>query len=361
MFFIKDIFNITPDDNSKVFCVFHNADLDGWSSGILVKKYFELNNFNMNYFIPVPYNWEEQILIKETNKSINILKVLKSNDIVIFVDISPFEMENYDNLFLKCNNVKICDHHETTIKKLEENIELNKYKGVVTRDKSGCQCAYEFLYGNNEEPVAVTLIGDYDRWNYDGKYEFLKLRQFQEGVRTIEGFSTSNLNNDIKLTDFLVKPGYSIDKLDYILNRGEIIINSTINRNKSIFKYNSFNCSIKIKNKIIDNICVCTDYNNNSFLFEDGLGNHELYENTHNGYLLIRPNIKNKSIVSLFIPLCNNTINAQYYMELLGGGGHIHAAGAHCNYKYYKIPSNKLIRLLYKIRFKTDNDILYLY
>lgn len=130
----------------KVFCYFHNDDLDGWGSSAVIKKAYPNAEF-------CGYNYEDEI------------KLVSGYDIVFMVDCSvPTEKMK----FLMDNNKDFIwiDHHA---KKIWQILETLNPKGLrdTENNHSACVLAWMYLYPKEEIPEVLLYIEDLDLWKFN--------------------------------------------------------------------------------------------------------------------------------------------------------------------------------------------------
>ena len=189
---------------SKIACVYHSIDLDGFMSAAIVKHWFSTINKEQEVHI-VNYNYFSDLDIKNINKD-NLLVFIGYNygkhipdlseyDRVIMCDIS-FPKEEMVKLFnkLKDNFIWI-DHHISAIK---DNTEINtnkvEYFGLRDTKYAACELTWQYFFSNpiekfgeleeqNPIPEIVRLLGRYDCFGHKGTDEEQKVLEFQYGAR----------------------------------------------------------------------------------------------------------------------------------------------------------------------------------
>ena len=144
----------------KIFC---HDDLDGFSSGYLVSKYFK--ELGRNDYVVTSMNYDSKFPIND----------IKKDDEVYIVDyhISP---EMFKDLQSRCLEAVWIDHHISAIDeytKYFEALGLNLDEEVLGSWRNG-DCAtklvYEYFYGNDNIPRWVNLVDAWDTWKTDSKY-----------------------------------------------------------------------------------------------------------------------------------------------------------------------------------------------
>ena len=131
----------------KVFCYFHNDDMDGWSSSAVVQRKYP----NAEFY---GYNYEP------------IIKLVEGYDKVFMVDCS---VSSSDMQYLMENNKEFIwiDHHAKkiwdTYKEIGKDI-----KGLRDTDSehSACVLTWVYLYPDEPIPEVLLLIEDMDIWKW---------------------------------------------------------------------------------------------------------------------------------------------------------------------------------------------------
>lgn len=135
--------------NQKVFCYFHNDDLDGWASSAVVLKKYPNAEF-------CGYNYEEKL---------PKLNLVQGYDIVFMVDCSCSIAEMN---FLDTYNKKFIwiDHHA---KKIWEILKKIKPDGLLDEKNkhSACVLTWKYLYPKKRIPLVLRYIEDVDLWKFE--------------------------------------------------------------------------------------------------------------------------------------------------------------------------------------------------
>lgn len=187
-----------------MICIYHNRDLDGFTSGAIVKKWHdELNDYPDNvgkgelkligydYGQPVPY---DQIPTGET---------------LIMIDVSlkmPDMLKLSEHLGSWKNFIWI-DHHISAIKEYEafmtEREEHYPFlTAVLENGIAACEVGWKYLFPNKQTPAAITLLGEYDTWRNSDEFRWHNhILPFQFGMRvhcnSPETFPTELLGNTV--------------------------------------------------------------------------------------------------------------------------------------------------------------------
>lgn len=132
----------------KVFCYFHNDDLDGWASSAVVFKKYPNAEF-------CGYNYEEKL---------PKLNLVQGYDIVFMVDCSCSIAEMN---FLNTYNKKFIwiDHHA---KKIWEILKKIKPDGLLddSNKHSACVLTWQYLFPKEEIPTLLLYVEDIDIWKF---------------------------------------------------------------------------------------------------------------------------------------------------------------------------------------------------
>lgn len=133
----------------KVFCYFHDADLDGWASSAIVKMKYH----NTEFF---GYDYNNDIILAN------------GYDIIFIVDLS---LTVDETKMLQKNNKKVIwiDHHARKIEQLE-----NIFTIEGLRDKennhSACVLTWKYLFPGKKVPGILETIEDLDLWKFELLY-----------------------------------------------------------------------------------------------------------------------------------------------------------------------------------------------
>lgn len=132
-----------------MYCIYHNADLDGIFSGSIVKHFRkDVKLIGYNYGDPLPE--------------------LEANEPVVICDVSlPIEQLDY-----VCKNSYMqtiwIDHHASAKEIFEKNLDEYKFlkyvKTSLDLTKSGCEQTWEYFFPDIPVPFLVQCIADYDVW-----------------------------------------------------------------------------------------------------------------------------------------------------------------------------------------------------
>lgn len=152
-----------------MICIYHSKDLDGYCSGAIVKrKYPDAKLIGYDYGQEFP--WEE----------------IPVGEPVIMIDVS-LPMVGMSKLSIHSGqNFTWIDHHISAINDFRnfKDIELNSISAVLENGIAACEGGWKYLFPDEEMPVTVKLLGEYDTWRNKDKYRWDGLiMPFQYGMR----------------------------------------------------------------------------------------------------------------------------------------------------------------------------------
>lgn len=88
--------------------------------------------------------------------------IFNSGEHIIFTDYTPGK-DVIAKLIQAGHKVIVLDHHITSI----EALQGLPVEGLMNTSKASCELAWEYCYGDKEQPEALTLIGNFDCWRED--------------------------------------------------------------------------------------------------------------------------------------------------------------------------------------------------
>lgn len=276
----------------KIIICYHD-DMDGITSAAILFDYLTRDDNTVIEMYPMSYGQEF------------IWDKICLNDTVFMVDfcLQPFtDMVKLNSL---CKLIWI-DHHISAIKEYE------KYKidiaGFRTIEKAGCQAVWEYLYGIEDEPVMITLIGAADIHKKDTKYNWdTQVLPFHYGVRKY------NLPND---KEFLYLLGKSTDVENAVQ---DLIDEGTIKLNE-IRESHKRDCERMAFETTLDGLkCIAINKLTSSMVFDS------IWDNTKYDAMLVFAFQKNYWTCSLYTD--KPEIDLSVIAKAHGGGGHRSAAG----------------------------------
>lgn len=150
---------------SKVICIYHSRDLDGWMSGAIIK---------LQWPNSISLGWDYG----------NEFPDLSKYEIIIMVDISfpPAKMRELGYH----HTVIWVDHHISAIKDSIDNA-YTIYNGIRDEKYAACELTWMHYFPNQKIPELIRLLGRYDCFGHKGTEEELKVLEFQYGARQLIG------------------------------------------------------------------------------------------------------------------------------------------------------------------------------
>jgi len=272
----------------KVIGIYHSADLDGYSSGAIIKKkYPNAKLIGWDYGNPIPD--------------------LPDGAKVIMSDIS-FPMEKMYHIANKCDLTWI-DHHISAIKACDEffapNVVAINFRAVLNSTISACELTWGELFPNDRLPESIRLLGTYDSWRNDNlEYWENKVMPFQYGMRLICN-SPKNFPQELF---------WDISFVEAVTENGELIISYQKEQNELQCRKASFEIEWNgLK-------CICLNGGGfNSLVFGSVYD-----ESKHDVMMPFQFNGK-KWTISLYST--KDEIDCSEIAKTMGGGGHKGAAG----------------------------------
>ncbi len=169
---------------TKTICIHHNKDLDGYSSGAIVKRKFpDCELIGWDYGNPIP-------------------EIEEGAD-VIMIDIS-FPIEEIERLKKIVNKLTIIDHHLSFFKDFKNaylpnedgnaaesytNIDIlvdNKIHYVYQLGIAACEIGWKYFFPEEKLPASILLLGEYDTWRKQDIERWNNyIMPFQYGIKTI--------------------------------------------------------------------------------------------------------------------------------------------------------------------------------
>jgi len=268
---------------NKIVCFYHKADMDGKCSGAIIKYIYsnvKLIPFNYGYDI----DWS--LIDKDT--------------LVIMTDIS---VPKEDMLRLKKESGQFIwiDHHISKINELKDI----KFDGLQVNGIAACVLTWNFFMNDNNQPIAVRLLGDYDVWNLNQK-----VLHMQYGIRQYD----CDPENRIFWKDV-----FENNLTKEIIEKGKIIykyITKTYKQEINSIGFITELCEYKV--------LAANKSHVSSLFFED-------HPEVNNVDILMTFSWNGKSWkVSMYTEKDNIDVSKICYK--FGGGGHKKAAGFTCDY-----------------------------
>jgi len=161
-------------DEVKMIGFYHRGDLDGVSSGAILKKAFG-----------------ERIVLYgiEYGDKIDFDKLIQKGDTVYMIDFCVEPFTKMLELNKKAKLIWI-DHHITSINEMKHSgVEFLGILGDEKNSKSAAQLAWENFFPNKSLPKGIELISLFDTWQHEFKSEIL---DFYRGLETDTGLSINS-------------------------------------------------------------------------------------------------------------------------------------------------------------------------
>jgi oligoribonuclease NrnB/cAMP/cGMP phosphodiesterase (DHH superfamily) len=272
--------------NMTIRCFYHSSDLDGHCSGAIVKrKYPDCALYPINYKDPFPWD------------------VVNEDDTVFMVD---FSLQPFSDM-VKLNNMcslRWIDHHATAMQAYQE-----QDQGIIGTKREGtgaCQLTWEFLYPEESVPYAVQLLAEYDVWNHEDP----KTLPFQYGMRLCD---TDPVNQTF--WEFSFSNVFVVDRIE----KGRTVLKYIEQDNAKYVKAAAFECiAFGLKAIVVNRMLT------NSQLF-DSVWDNEKYD-----IMVTFGWMKDSWVVSLYTD--KPGVDVSQIAKENGGGGHVGAAGFHCQH-----------------------------
>lgn len=270
-----------------MLCVYHIADHDGKGSAAIVRKMFPETEFlGLNHDMDIPF--EE----------------IARHDKIVVCDIAlpmdfMFELS-------KSKDFTWIDHHASVINEYNELIAKGapEIKGLRRVGLAAMRLTWEYFYPQKKEPEGLVLLGLNDLFDLRDP----RVRPFEYA------FQSMGINRPQDATwDMLLDEKLDIDEM---VAKGEAILSWVKNRNIRLSHNMAF------ESEYMGYKCICANMAQGYSEFFDSVSNLEEYDFMCNFYMN-KNNTWNLSFYSQ-----ENKVDVSKIAASLGGGGHIHAAGA---------------------------------
>jgi oligoribonuclease NrnB/cAMP/cGMP phosphodiesterase (DHH superfamily) len=275
-----------------MICIYHSKDLDGYCSGAIMKRKFpEAKLIGYDYGQPLPE--------------------LERGEEVMMADVSlpmPIMVKVAENTGWKFTWI---DHHASAIKDYKELVGQGESfcRAVLEDGISACEGAWKYLFPNEQIPTAVKLLGKYDTWRNQDKFEWDNaIMPFQYGMRMIcssaETFPPELFEMPAIVTD---SPVYGI-----------------INTGKSILEYQ------KVQN---ERACRCAfemEFEGlRAIALNNGGANSQVFESVYDEskHDIMMPFVFTGKHWTFSMYTTKDNVDCSVIAKKHGGGGHKKAAG----------------------------------
>lgn len=279
-----------------MICIYHSLDLDGMSSGAIVKKkYPEATLIGYDYGQPIP--WDK----------------IPEMESIIMVDVS-LPMEQMIQLLDHSGDFTWIDHHASAIKDYEESKSLwpdyaeTRFKAVLQDGIAACEGTWNYLFPNEQMPITVLLLGMYDTWRKEDQSKWdNEIYPFQMGMRT------GGIVSADTFPQYLLSHTWSSGEVDPIIKDGDLIIEYQTQQN-------NLACKGAFEIDFLGHIAICVNgggFNSQAF---DSVYNPDKHD-------LMMPFKFNGRHWAFSLYTTKDTVDCSELAKIMGGGGHKKAAG----------------------------------
>ena len=235
-------------------CLYH-VDADGKAAGYTVAKF--TNDYNPSDYIMINYGTPTESWLNKISK----------DETVYIVDFS-IEPKEMDQLLEITKDVIWIDHHITAINKYKDY--PHEIKGLRYDGVAGCKLAwsYFFLMDNGNEPFTKEIAGLYTN-NFIERIADNDVWQFKypDTKKYIAGFNTLGPMYPFEKEKW--EELYSDSYTEYIIKKGEIIIEYTTSQNERNRKRLAFELEL-FGAKVL-----CANTQGNSTFFGDAVNDYD--------------------------------------------------------------------------------------
>ena len=215
-----------------MICIYHNKDLDGYTSGAIVAKWHdEINDYPDNVgkgeLKLIGYDYSEKFPWDQ----------IPAGEKIIMIDVSLKMPEMCKLSVHSGQQLTWIDHHISAINEYNnyKDSELAMITAVLQDGIAACEIGWEYFFNKIEIPKSVKLLGKYDTWRNNDKVEWNnEILPFQFGMRQI-------CNSPESFPSILFQhPELSFHKIEQIINNGNAIVNYQESVNESLCKKSAF-------------------------------------------------------------------------------------------------------------------------
>ena len=285
-------------------CIFHNRDLDGFTSAAIVKRWHD----SINSEHPDTLMRQGLTLIGYDYSEVFPWDIIPKGVPIVMVDVS-LKMSDMLKLALHSNyQLTWIDHHASAIQEYKMFMAARpEFLTAVLKDGiAACEIAWEYFFLNEPMPEAIRLLGMYDTWrNADRKSWNEEILPFQYGMR-------------LYCTSPETFPDWAFtseeEMIDTVIGEGKIVLQYQAQVNEQQCKIASFESSIGG----LRAVCLNTGtFNSNVFA--------SVYDPTvHDIMVAFQCNGK---MYKVSFYTTKDDVDCSKLAEQFGGGGHKKAAG----------------------------------
>lgn len=297
----------------KVNCIYHSRDLDGFTSGAIVKKKFPDCKL-------IGYDYGEPIE--------GLCAQLGQGEMIIMIDVS-LPMDGMKRLAdIAMGNFVWIDHHASAIQQFTDSAFVNagpykrkdepnysvhetqKMRAVLKDGLAACEIAWYYFFPDEHIPEGVKMLGEYDTWRKPEKQRWdAVILPFQFGMRaecnSPESFPPWVLQRD---------GTYHEEALVDAIGRGEAILKYLDQSNELMCRKNAF----EIEFQGMRAIC-CNGGGFNSDFFKS------VYDPSRHDVMM--PFQFNGKFWTISLYTTHEMVDCSQLAKKMGGGGHRKAAG----------------------------------
>lgn len=209
-----------------MICIYHNKDLDGYTSGAIVKKWHDDYPDNEGELKLIGYDYSEKFPWDQ----------IPAGEKIIMIDVSLKMPEMCKLSIHSGGQLTWIDHHLSAIKEYNDykDPELAMITAILQDGIAACEVGWNYLFGSLKMPIAIELIGKYDTWRNENKQEWdWDILPFQFGMRQI-------CKSPETFPEVLFRTTRIDRQITDILNNGRAIIQYQDSVNESLCKKCSF-------------------------------------------------------------------------------------------------------------------------
>jgi oligoribonuclease NrnB/cAMP/cGMP phosphodiesterase (DHH superfamily) len=271
---------------TEVLGIYHSIDLDGFSSGAIIKKrYPTAVLMGWNYGDPIPIPENKKIIMSDISFPMSVMWEIGKKNELLWID-----------------------HHISAIKDFEKYQEVHgepPFKSVLNNKFAACELTWETLFTDDWFPESIRMLGKYDSWrNDDQKYWENYILPYQYGMRSICNSVDSF-------------PGYALISNNHcndLIQTGKVILKYQTQQNEALCKKAAF----KIVFKGYDCICLNgSGFSSNTF--------DSVYDESKHDFMMpfqFDGKVWHYSLYSTKVDVDSSVVAKE-----MGGGGHKGAAG----------------------------------
>ena len=183
---------------------FYHLDDDGHAAAAVVINH--TRNMNPDDYIEIDYVTPIPIEKVNPGEEVWFVEKKKKKNTIHYID----ELE-----MMGCKIYWI-DHHESSLKLLEESPEYNRLNGIRANGESGALLTFRYLWPEKEIPYPLRLVSDYDCWKFECGDDSV---YFHLGMQAMDNSAFSRVWQKLFFSP------YDKECLNGILNTGKTIKN----------------------------------------------------------------------------------------------------------------------------------------